>query len=921
MHLLKWTIPDDPGEDIEIELEKNTQERNYAILSHRWGKPEDEVTFEDMRSGSDLLKEKDGYRKLEYCCRQAHQDGHRYVWIDTCCIDKSSSAELSEAITSMYSYYEQSQVCYVFLDDIERDSATTTGDEYFRGHLPRISQSLWFTRGWTLQELIAPPKVKFFDSFWQFIGYKTDNQMSRQIQDATGIHPSILRHPTAAKAVSISGRMSWAARRTTTRIEDASYSLMGLFGVYMPPLYGEGHHAFIRLQEEIMRISNDHTLFAWTRPPPPEISQHHTFERLSTMLALSPKQFDESSGFKPRPYDRSSNTQVANGAGLDYTTTNAGLSINLPIVQVNEENHLYAAILRCTEGESKTPSAILLHTTAKTPQSYFWRANTTVGAIERSGNLWFQAEGRDDLKVETVYILPKLTSVSQDYIEPPWGPLEYPEPEVAASAGPPLDESSIVSTTPFNTRRTLVQAEDPFSRDLQSLRKARHMTYGPASQLYKESLGRQRMFPKGPRWNKNRHFIGRSAQLQEIKNLLEVPNGETANPDLLLISGMVGTGKSQLAREFCYHCLKEELFNPVIWIRSVTDSHILGDFYKVAEEMGLMTAEADPSNAISMVLQWLNGLDTFLSYPTRGSFAGQYLIVFDNVRDAHSLDPFLREFSLQGAGRILATSQSSLLGWNLDVRTIVLGPLDDSEAHMLLQSELGETSDLTQIVSKIGGLPLALRTVAQYLNASGLSVDKFLEKFEKHEEHQKPDDHKKELDRNQHIGTDLGPTLSESLELSFQMLEPSSLALLSTMSFFDPDFIHDGILVSSKSLPLDYYPRTPEDFHRSLESLMRMSLIARSVQGRGLSMHRVIQKEIQDRMDTDSYNKAFATAITLIHSAWIDRRSDSNGREWIFKNILPHLLRLEELADKVPDSEDNFSSKENLARLLRYKNE
>jgi hypothetical protein len=130
----------------------------YVILSHTWG--EEEVTFQDIQ---DLKKarEKKGFQKLEQCCAKAEADGFQWVWMDTCCIDKSSSAELSEAINSMYQWYKNSQICYAYLEDV---SLSTLGET-------RLEKSRWFMRGWTLQELIAPSIVEFYDVEVSIIGF------------------------------------------------------------------------------------------------------------------------------------------------------------------------------------------------------------------------------------------------------------------------------------------------------------------------------------------------------------------------------------------------------------------------------------------------------------------------------------------------------------------------------------------------------------------------------------------------------------------------------------------------------------------------------------------------------------------------------------------------------------------------------
>ncbi|KAG7409827.1 Vegetative incompatibility protein HET-E-1 [Fusarium oxysporum f. sp. rapae] len=228
---------------IQLEFLNDDNVPDYAILSHTW--EQEEVLFHDM--GRDSAKLKKGYAKLESCCRVARENGFEYIWDDTCCIDKTSSAELSEAINSMYRYYQEASICYVYLADISTVS--------------EISDSRWFTRGWTLQELIAPSSMIFFDKQWRQLGTKTS--LVQVLSQRTNIPESILCDSEELETTSSAQRMSWAADRVTTRKEDGAYSLMGIFGINMPLLYGEGDKAFYRLQEEIMRVSDDHSLFAW----------------------------------------------------------------------------------------------------------------------------------------------------------------------------------------------------------------------------------------------------------------------------------------------------------------------------------------------------------------------------------------------------------------------------------------------------------------------------------------------------------------------------------------------------------------------------------------------------------------------------------------------------------------------------------
>jgi hypothetical protein len=218
---------------------------NYAILSHTWGPDGEEVTDKDILENTAMNKT--GYEKLRFCARQAMKDGLRYFWMDTCCIDKSSSSELSEAINSMFRWYRNAARCYVYLSDV-----STSGSERDSGMLP-LRNSRWFTRNWTLQELIAPPSVQFFSGEGELLGDK--KSLEQQLHEITRIAiPALQGKPLSE--FSVSERMSWAEKRTSKRKEDKAYSLLGIFDVHMPLIYGEGEkHAFKRLQEEISKYS------------------------------------------------------------------------------------------------------------------------------------------------------------------------------------------------------------------------------------------------------------------------------------------------------------------------------------------------------------------------------------------------------------------------------------------------------------------------------------------------------------------------------------------------------------------------------------------------------------------------------------------------------------------------------------------
>lgn len=238
---------------LELESFFDKDVPRYAILSHRWG-PE-ELTYEDMRAGpSRAARRKKGFAKVRDFCDRVRDPAPglkcEYVWVDTCCIDKSSSAELSEAINSMFKWYERAVTCFAFLDDVTAD-----------GKKP-MSKSLWFTRGWTLQELIAPSQVVLCDSDWKSLGDRVS--LSRELAKVTGIPASFLSRdpqPQVTKiwldSYSVAAKRSWASPRVTTRVEDEAYCLMGLFGIHMPLIYGEGSKAFRRLQEAIISETHD----------------------------------------------------------------------------------------------------------------------------------------------------------------------------------------------------------------------------------------------------------------------------------------------------------------------------------------------------------------------------------------------------------------------------------------------------------------------------------------------------------------------------------------------------------------------------------------------------------------------------------------------------------------------------------------
>ncbi|KAK5657206.1 hypothetical protein OQA88_3264 [Cercophora sp. LCS_1] len=264
---------------------------HYAILSHTWGP--DEVSFRDHVDG--VGPSRLGWSKVRDATKLANEEGFDYLWIDTCCIDKSSSAELSEAINSMFRWYRDAALCYAYLADVPSCEDPMAEDSSF-------SRSRWFTRGFTLQELLAPKEVAFVGADWAEIG--TKKSLREPVSRITRIDASALGQQSWPE-YSIAQKMSWAAGRRTTRLEDEAYCLLGLFNVNMPMLYGEGRRAFNRLQQEILRQSDDQSLFAWSQPEP-----QHSYTSLSGLFAPSPEHFRHASNVRLLPH----------APGQDYET-------------------------------------------------------------------------------------------------------------------------------------------------------------------------------------------------------------------------------------------------------------------------------------------------------------------------------------------------------------------------------------------------------------------------------------------------------------------------------------------------------------------------------------------------------------------------------------------------------------------------
>ncbi|KAI1012961.1 hypothetical protein LB503_001369 [Fusarium chuoi] len=289
---------------LELQEFFNKNTPPYAILSHAWG--DQEVTFQEWQN-CQKDSSKTGYLKILKACKEALKHKLDWLWVNTNCIDKSSSAELSEAINSMFAYYRNSRFCFAYLADVTASSESRRNSQ--------IKNSRWFTRGWTLQELLAPRRLIFYDADWREIGWKNES-MSSLIATITSIDTEYLDRTTSIRDAPVATRMSWLGKRSTTRKEDMAYCMPGIFDTSMPLLYGEGKRAFLRLQEEIIKSSKDHTIFCWGW-------NEDVPTNWASLLAPWPTVFEGAGDFKT--IEKKDDISV-------FSMTNAGLSIRLPAV-------------------------------------------------------------------------------------------------------------------------------------------------------------------------------------------------------------------------------------------------------------------------------------------------------------------------------------------------------------------------------------------------------------------------------------------------------------------------------------------------------------------------------------------------------------------------------------------------------------
>lgn len=235
---------EDDGQ-IRLTKELNKDIPPYAILSHTWGDDHDEVKFSDLAENRAGMKK--GFKKIKFCREQAAKDGLEYFWIDSCCINQDSLPELTRSINSMFRWYRNAEKCYVYLSDVQFKPIETSGDSFTWE--AAFNSSRWFTRGWTLQELIAPRVIEFFSEEGRWLGDK--QSLEAQLSAITNI-PSAVFRGNALSNYPVEERFSWVATRETKLEEDKAYCLLGLFAIHLPLIYGEGEeHAFRRLRREI----------------------------------------------------------------------------------------------------------------------------------------------------------------------------------------------------------------------------------------------------------------------------------------------------------------------------------------------------------------------------------------------------------------------------------------------------------------------------------------------------------------------------------------------------------------------------------------------------------------------------------------------------------------------------------------------
>ncbi|TBU55493.1 hypothetical protein BD310DRAFT_825619 [Dichomitus squalens] len=387
--------------------------------------------------------------KIRDACRVAREAGHRYLWIDSCGIDKTSSSELTESINSMYKWYGLAEVCYAYLADVPSGEDPRADQSAFR-------ESRWHKRGWTLQELIAPFDVVFLAEDRTQIGTKL--ALVDLVEEITGIPEGALIHAKSLDEFSVAQRLSWAAQRETTREEDRAYSLLGIFNINMPTLYGEGARAFRRLQEEILRRIPDLSLFAWEAYIYEDFDTDHDLiqalqnvrwfairKRGETPLDARISSFARGGKIKAIPHDDVfRRLELTDLPAPEYTFTPHGIRTKLPVIPLSlalpqqpaehddKESHWYLVILGCEHDDY--PGALLGQACVIPPSEsgveYLYQGLMAVMPIPQRGAVWPDIfplspatieRYREHIQVKTVYISQpeRTTPLSRDVLRRP----------------------------------------------------------------------------------------------------------------------------------------------------------------------------------------------------------------------------------------------------------------------------------------------------------------------------------------------------------------------------------------------------------------------------------------------------------------------------------------------------------------------
>lgn len=318
---------------------------------------DEELSFGDVTPEHQHLK---GYQKVKAFCEEARRNNFHYAWADTCCIDKKSSAELGEAINSMYMWYERADICYAYLCDVDG--------------VDDVAQSSWLTRGWTLQELLAPTKLHFYNSGWSPIASR--HELSAELEALSGI-PQLALHNFRHGDFCVAEKMAWAARRQTTREEDSACCLLGLFNVNMPLLDGEGSKAFLRFQEEIMKVSTDLSILLW----------QGNASLMNGMLAAAPSSFKKD---YRNPLDLLMHKDLFN-IPRGWTTNNAGTDTQLhvyPYLLTRDTKKIFLACVHKVDNLWRQGYGIFLQEL----NEFESRATPSYRRVRVKGDAWIKIE-------------------------------------------------------------------------------------------------------------------------------------------------------------------------------------------------------------------------------------------------------------------------------------------------------------------------------------------------------------------------------------------------------------------------------------------------------------------------------------------------------------------------------------------------